>query len=92
MVDPGIGRSEVFEHEFDWETREILLALKMITERVQREHAQGEVVDLMRGGMELGEAVGRIQNPQRVIVDLLALVDAMEQKLVQMTLERMEGS
>lgn len=92
MVDPGIGRSEIFEHEFDQETREILLVLKMITERVQREHAQGGLKDLVRSGVELGQAVERIQNPQRVIVDLLALVDAMEQKLIQMTLERMEGS
>ena len=92
MVDPGIGRSEVFDHEFDGETRELLLALKMITERVQREHAQGEVVDPLRPGVELGQAVGRIQNPHRVIIDLLALVDAMEQKLIQMTLEGMEGS
>ncbi len=91
MVDPGIGRSEIFEHEFDQETREILLTLKMITERVQQEHAQGGLKDLVRAGVELGEAVGRIRNPQRVIVDLLALVDALEQKLIQMTLERMEG-
>lgn len=91
MADPGIGRSEIFDHQFDQETREILLALKMITERVQQEYAQGGVQDLARGGIELGEAVKRITNPFRVIVDLLALVDALEQKLIQTTLERMEG-
>jgi hypothetical protein len=91
MVDPGIGRSEIFEHEFDQETREILSTLKMITERVQREHAQGDLKDLMRSAIELGQAVKQIKEPHRVIIDLLALVDAMEQKLIQMSLEGMEG-
>lgn len=95
MADAGIGRSEFFEHEFDWETREILALLKELTEQVQRKQAQDqgvtpELILPLEEGMQLGEAVKRINNPYRVVVDLLALVDALEQELVRVTLSRME--
>lgn len=92
MASKGIGREDLGDYEFDPITSEILALWDSGNERMQRCIAQGmgedpvDINDLVDKVIHVAES----GDPGIVIIDLLTLVDAMKQAIVNMTLDRMD--